>query len=135
MVSSAETCRQRGGFNQCPTASGIGDSSNNGRSNIDLVRWCEADRHARLVELKWDNKSPVEAVQQILRYAAAYVFCRVHSTWLPLPVPSRPIMDARHVSILVAAPALYCREPMQGTEHSSTDLFYGRMDSRSERGM
>ena len=106
-----------------------------GAATSTLCAGARRDRHARLVELKWDNKSPVEAVQQILRYAAAYVFCRVHSTWLPLPVPSRPIMDARHVSILVAAPALYCREPMQGTEHSSTDLFYGRMDSRSERGM
>ena len=105
----AEKRHMPGWFNQCPTASGIGDSSNNRRSNIDLVRWCEADRHARLVELKWDNKSPVEAVQQILRYAAAYVFCRVHRTRLPLS--SRPIMDARHVSLLVAAPALYCREP------------------------
>ena len=49
----AENGHMPGWFNQCPTASGIGDSSRNKRSDVDLVHWREADGHARLVELKW----------------------------------------------------------------------------------
>ena len=96
-----------GWFNQCPTASGIGDSSRNRHSNVDLVHWSDPTRHARLVELKWRSNHPVEAVQQVLRYGAAYVFCRMHRNQLPLQRGS--VMDARHVSLLVVAPARYCR--------------------------
>ena len=98
-----------GWFNQCPTASGIGDSSRTRHNNIDLVRWSEADRHALLVELKWGSDSPSSAVRQILRYGAAYVFCRLHRS--RLPIQRRPLMDARDVTLLVVAPASYCREP------------------------
>ena len=98
-----------GWFNQCPAASGIGDSSRNRRSSVDLVHWGEADRCARLVELKWRSDSASEAVRQILRYGAAYVFCRVHRKCLN--VDSRPIMHARRVLLQVAAPASYCTEP------------------------
>ena len=73
-----------GWFNQCPAASGIGDSSRNRRSNIDLVHWSEADGHARLVELKWNSDDPSEALRQILRYGAAYLFCRAYSDRLPV---------------------------------------------------
>ena len=97
----------RGWFNQCPTASGIGDHSRDRRRNVDLVHWSEANRHARLVELKWRSDHPSEAVQQVLGYGAAYVFCRVHRDRLPLRRGS--VMDARHVSLLVVAPARYCR--------------------------
>ena len=48
----AENGRLPGWFNQCPTASGVGDSSRTRHSNVDLVYWNEADRHVRLVELK-----------------------------------------------------------------------------------
>ena len=44
-----------GWFNQCPAASGIGDSSRNKQSSVDLVNWREADRRARLIELKWTH--------------------------------------------------------------------------------
>lgn len=67
-----------GWFNQCPAASGIGDSSRNRRSNIDLVHWSEADGHARLVELKWNSDDPSAAMRQILRYGAAHLFCRAY---------------------------------------------------------
>ena len=94
-----------GWFNQCPTASGIGDSTRSRHSNIDLVHWREADGHARLVELKWDSDSPSEAVQQVLRYGAAYLFCRMHRK--RLPVWRGSVMDACDVSLQVAAPAGY----------------------------
>ena len=94
-----------GWFNQCPTASGISDPSRNRHSNVDLVHWSEPTRHARLVELKWRSNHPAEAVQQVLRYGAAYVFCRMHRNQLPLQRAS--VMDARHVSLLVVAPACY----------------------------
>ena len=97
-----------GWFNQCPAASGIGDSSRNRHSNVDLVHWCETTGHARLVELKWESDSPSEAVRQILRYGAAYVFCRMHRT--RLPVRRSSVMDARHVSLWTVAPARYYAE-------------------------
>ena len=98
-----------GWFNQCPAASGIGDSSRNRRSNIDLVHWSEADGHARLVELKWNSDDPSEAMRQILRYGAAYLFCRAYSD--RLPVGRRAVLEAREISLQVAAPARYYTEP------------------------
>ena len=97
-----------GWFNQCPAASGIGDSSRNSRSNIDLVHSSEADGHARLVELKWNSDDPSEAMRQILRYGAAHLFCRVYSD--RLPVRRRAVMEAREISLQVAAPARYYTE-------------------------
>ena len=98
-----------GWFNQCPTASGIGDSSRNRHSDVDLVHWREENGHARLVELKWGSDSPSEAVRQILRYGAAYIYCRMHRN--SLPVRLSPLMDARDISLQVAAPAGYYTDP------------------------
>lgn len=92
-------------FNQCPAASGIGDSSRNRHRNVDLAHWCAEDGRLSLVELKWDSDSPSEAVRQILRYGAAYLFCRMHRN--RLRVGSRPTMSATHVALRVAAPARY----------------------------
>ena len=89
-------------FNQCPTASGINDSSRNRHSNVDLVHWDEANKCARLVELKWGSDDPLSALRQILAYGVAYLFCRVHKRELPLQ--GRSLMDARHVSLEVVAP-------------------------------
>ena len=99
-----------GWFNQCPTASGIGGSSRTRRSNVDLVHWHEADRHVRLVELKWDSDGPSKSVRQILRYGAAYLFCRMYSNRLP-PVRRRAVMRACEISLQVAAPAHYYTDP------------------------
>ena len=97
-----------GWFNQCPAASGIGGALRTKRSNIDLVHWSEADGHARLVELKWNSDGPSEAMRQILRYGAAYLFCRMYSE--TLPVRRRAVMQARKISLQVAAPASYYTE-------------------------
>ena len=97
-----------GWFNQCPTASGIGDSSRNKHSDIDLMHWSEANGHARLVELKWNSDSPSKAMRQILRYGAAYLFCRMHRN--RLPVRRGGVIEAREISLQVAAPAHYYRE-------------------------
>ena len=105
----AENGHMPGWFNQCPAASGIGDSSRNRHSNVDLAYWREADGHTRLIELKWESDSPSEAVQQVLRYGAAYVFCRRYRD--TLPVGHRPVMNARDVSLQVAAPARYYTDP------------------------
>ena len=67
VVRLAANGHLHGWFNQCPTASGIGDPSRNRHSNVDLVQWSEPTRHARLVELKWRSNHPTEAVQQVLR--------------------------------------------------------------------
>ena len=56
-----------------------------------------------LVELKWSNATPADAVRQILRYGAAYLFCRTHRD--ALPVGNRPAMSAVHVALRVVAPA------------------------------
>ena len=95
-------------FNQCPTASGIGNSYRNKRRGVDLVHWREADGHVRLIELKWGSDSPSKAVQQVLLYGAAYVFCRMHRDKLPV---HRWVTDVRHVSLQVAAPARYYTDP------------------------
>lgn len=109
----AEGGHMRGWFNQCPTASGIGGSSRDRGSRVDLVHWSVPAMQARLVELKWRSSRPSEAVRQALRYGAAYVFCRMHRHRLPLRDAS--LMDARHVSIEVVAPPRYWRAPdLQG---------------------
>lgn len=74
----------------------------------DLVHWNEANGHARLVELKWDSDGPRDAIRQILRYGAAYLFCRMHSD--SLPVGRRAVMETREISLQVAAPARYYME-------------------------
>ena len=94
-----------GWFNQCPAASGIGGSTRNKRRNIDLVHWRAADSRLSLIELKWDSDTPSEAVRQILRYGAAYLFCRRHQD--RLPVGKQPAMSATHVALQVAAPRRY----------------------------
>lgn len=92
-------------FNQCPVASGIGGPTKYKRSNIDLVHWRGADSRLSLVELKWDSNTPSEAVRQILRCGAAYLFCRTHRE--RLPVGKRRAMSATHVALRVAAPGRY----------------------------
>ena len=92
-------------FNQCPVASGIGGSTRNRRRDVDLVHWCATDLRLSLVELKWDSDTPSKAVRQILRYGAAYLFCRWYQG--RLPVGQRPVMSATHVALLVAAPGQY----------------------------
>ena len=104
----AEKGHMPGWFNQCPTASGIGDSSRTRHSNVDLVHWNEADRHLRLVELKWGSDRPSEAMRQIVRYGAAYLFCRMYRN--RLPVRRGGVMEAREISLQVAARAHYYAE-------------------------
>lgn len=104
-----------GWFNQCPTASGITDSSMNRqgskavnkKSNVDLVHWDEANKHAHLVELKWEGDAPTSALRQILRYGAAYIFCLVHIGQLDFTTESLIEKNIRHVSLEVVAPAKY----------------------------
>ena len=108
-----------GWFNQCPTASGIADSSEDRRTasrrgkrrDVDLVHWCGSRKHARLVELKWASDDPCSALKQILRYGATYIFCRIHKKELPLQ--AQPLMDAAHVSLEVVAPARYYLDSSQ----------------------
>lgn len=99
----ADNGHMPGWFNQCPTASGIGGSYRNKRRNVDLVHWCAKEGRLTLVELKWGNATPADAVRQILRYGAAYLFCRTHRG--ALPIGNRPAMSALHVALRVVAPA------------------------------
>lgn len=94
-----------GWFNQCPTASGICAPLNDKKTSVDLVHWDASNKQARLVELKWESNGPRYALREILRYGAAYVFCRIHRDDLRLRC--RPLMDACHISLEVAAPARY----------------------------
>lgn len=112
-------------FNQCPIASGITDASVsrqaskavNKRSAVDLVHWDKANKCARLVELKWDSDDqpkwqshdPLDALRQILRYGAAYLFCRFHRGQLNFPAPSLMKMNVSHVSLEVVAPQSFCQ--------------------------
>ena len=90
-----------GWYNQCPTASGIGDSSRGRRRNVDLVYWDQSSDHARLIELKVGSDDPRSALRQVLQYGAVYAFCRAHKRRLPL---HRGLMEAGHVSLEVVAP-------------------------------
>ena len=99
----ADNGHMPGWFNQCPVASGIGGSNANKRSCVDLVHWSgEESRRLTLVELKWGTSTPTGAVQQILRYGAVYLMCRMHPK--PLRVVSRRAMSATHVALRVVAP-------------------------------
>ena len=95
-------------FNQCSVASGIGDSFRNRKSNVDLVHWSELYRQVRLVELKWASDDPLSALRQILRYGAAYLFCRVHKK--ELPIQAHYLMNVPRVALEVVAPAHYYRD-------------------------
>ena len=99
----AENGHVPGWFNQCPAASGIGDSARYRRRNIDLVHWDAAASRLSLIELKWDSDTPSKALRQILRYGAAYLFCRRHRD--RLPAGEQPAISATHVALLVAAPS------------------------------
>ena len=105
VANLARRGQMAGWFNQCPAASGIGGSSRDRRRDVDLIHWDESNQRARLIELKWGSDDPPCALQQILRYGAAYLFGRVHRNKLLLE--GRPLMDARHVSLEIAAPAHY----------------------------
>ena len=98
-----------GWFNQCPVASGIGASARDRRRSIDLVHWDfhwdSLESRLSLVELKWSSDTPTEAVRQIVRYGAAYLFCRRHKD--RLPVGRGPAMSATHVALRVVAPRRY----------------------------
>ena len=75
------------------------------RRNIDLVHWCAADSRLSLVELKWNSDTPSKAVRQVLRYGAAYLFCRRHRD--RLLVGKQRAISATHVALRVAAPRRY----------------------------
>ena len=95
-------------FNRCPVAAGINDPRKDNNYRVDLVHWCEWCRCARLIELQWKNKDPHAALRKILRYGAAYLFCRVHKNQLPLH--NRPLMNVCHVSLEVVAPRSFCQD-------------------------
>ena len=94
-----------GWYNQCPVASGIVTSRSDKNSAVDLVACSESKEEVRFIELKWDSDSPQSALQQILMYGLAYLFCRVHRGELPLHY--RSLMDAHHVALEVVAPCRY----------------------------
>ena len=101
----AEKRHMLGWFNQCPVAAGITHPKKDNKRAVDLVHWSKADRHVRLIELKWKSNSPLYALFEVLEYGLAYIFCRIHKKELPLQCPS--LMNARHVSLEVIAPRLF----------------------------
>ena len=116
-------------FNRCPVAAGIIDPYKDNNHRVDLVCWCELCQCARLVELRWESDTPLDALRKILRYGAAYLFCRVHKNALPLQ--NRPLMDARHVSLEVVAPLSFCQKLIaQITKPHSEFIDNGFVDSK-----
>ncbi len=101
----AERDHMPGWHNQCPVASGIVSSSSDRNSAVDLVKCSSSGKDVRLIELKWDSDTPVSALQQVLVYGIAYLFCRVHKRELPLHY--RSLMNARHIALEVVAPRHY----------------------------
>ncbi len=101
----AERGHMPGWYNQCPVASGIVTSRSDKNSAVDLVACSESKEEVRLIELKWDSDNPNLALQQILKYGLAYLFCRVHRRELPLHY--RSLMDARNIALEVVAPSRY----------------------------
>ena len=97
-----------GWYNQCPTASGIGDSSRYRHMNVDLVHWDRSSDRARLIELKVGSDDPRSALWQVLQYGAVYAFCRAYKGRLPLGRDLRMgMMEAVHVSLEVVAPRCF----------------------------
>ncbi|MCY3986663.1 MAG: hypothetical protein OXF23_06460 [Candidatus Dadabacteria bacterium] len=99
-----------GCYNQIPVASGIVGKNSDRRTCVDLAHWDENMDCLRLIELKWrdpkdPNKDPkrvASAVRQILRYGAAYLFCRKHKK--ELSIQSRSAILAKKVKLEVVAP-------------------------------
>ena len=100
----AKRRRMPGWFNRCPVAAGITDPRIDNNYRVDLVHCCKLCRCARLIELKWKSDYPIPALRKILRYGAAYIFCRVHKGSLTFPAEFLIELDARHVSLEVIAP-------------------------------
>ncbi len=92
-------------YNQCPIASGIGGPKKNKRRCIDLVQWDPKKQRLCLTELKWDSDNPKEAVQQILRYGAIYLYCRRHQD--KLNFFDDKLMSATNIVLKVVAPEKY----------------------------
>ncbi len=111
----AKEGQMQGWFNQCPTASGMTDASEDRSSsahkgkgrNVDLVHWSNSSKRLRLVELKWNKQTdhPYSAMWQIVGYGIAYIFCRIHRDKLPLR--GNCLMNASHVALEVVAPSQY----------------------------
>ena len=91
-------------FNRCPVAAGITDPRIDNNYRVDLVHCCKLCRCARLIELKGKIDDLISARRKILRYGAAYIFCRVHENELQFPAKSLMKMNVRHVSLEVVAP-------------------------------
>ena len=85
-------------FNQCPVASGITDSSMsrqdskavNKKSNVDLVHWDEANKYARLVELKWESDTRLLQSDRFFDMAPHTSFVvSTKGNWIPRPLLDR----------------------------------------------
>lgn len=58
---------------------------------------------------KRKSNDPLDALRKILRYGAAYLFCRVHEKKLRFPATSLIKMNVSHVSLEVVAPDSFCQ--------------------------
>ena len=119
-------------FNRCPVAAGITDPHIDNNYRVDLVHCCKLCRCARLIELKGKNDALISALRKILRYGAAYFFCRVHENELQFPAPSLMKMDASHVSLEVVAPPSFCQQNLiaQITKPHGEFIDNGFVDSK-----
>ena len=122
--------------NQVPVASGICGSDGNKHRCVDLAEWTEKNGRLTLVELKWhDNKrlsgeTPADAVRQILRYGAVYLFCRMHKDKLPLN--RRPVMAARNIKLqVVATNSFYDKCEPEGYQKFKETLNNAQMSLKS----
>lgn len=109
VASLAERGHMPEWFNRCPVAAGIVDPYKDNNYRVDLVHRCKLCRCARLIELEWKSNNPLDALRQILRYGAAYLFCRGHKGKLKFPAESLIEMNVRHVSLEVIAPQSFCQ--------------------------
>ena len=89
-------------YNQVPAASGIINSDSDRKTSVDLAHWDESSHCLNLIELKWQSDTPADALREILRYGAVYLFCREHKNNLPLW--NQPAMSANHVVLEIVAP-------------------------------
>jgi len=126
----AERGHMAGWYNQCPVASGIVSSSSDRNSAVDLVHCSNSKREARFIELKWDSDNPLSALQQILQYGIAYIFCRVHRRELPLHY--RSLMDAQQVTLEVVAPRGYYGGSYQNQFSPSIEAWLNQFESEEE---
>jgi hypothetical protein len=101
----ATTCGEEW-VNQVPTASGLMNRTRERHCDIDLVHRVAPSEY-ELIELKYDDSTPLFAAFELLKYGMLYVFSRDFAKELGYDLDEKPVLAARVLHLRVLAPETY----------------------------